>query len=520
MFALRFDRSGADSTFGDPAPEASRRLTWSEAAPLVVAVIAAAVLRLWHLDHQSLWFDELASLTTALVPPGEIPAEALRHDAFEPPLYFWLLHAFVHRFGSSEWALRLLSAAAGTLTVPLVWLLVRQVTREISIANAAALLLATHPLHIWYSQEARPYALVVCLGTGALVCVARAVRQGGLGPWAGFTILSAAAILTHATGVVYPLVGGIWALHACGARARGALAIAAAAVLVLTLPFLVMLTDAIRNAGGTGSAQRPFTGLELLYTLFTFVAGYSFGPPVREIQDLGWRVAVARHPAQTLVAGAVLLWLTLLLARARRSRLFEFAVLLAVPLSAAAAGSLLSTKAYNVRYVLPSLAGFLALAAVALAGLAPRARAAGLAVMLGLFLAADVQWFGASSYWKEDSRGAATCLARRLPTGSTVAVAPPYMRGLLEHYTPSSANLHFVAVTDLAVMKQNRHDALAISRLYHLPATQEDMVRAFQSQSGGPARVERLVGYQLYFAPPVTARATGSPCGLADLPSR
>jgi mannosyltransferase len=516
MFELRRDRTGAGPTFGNPALELTRELSWSGAVLLVFTVVIAAGLRLWHLDHQSLWIDELASLITALAPPADIPAQALRNDAFEPPLYFWLLHAVVHFVGSSEWALRLLSAVAGTLTVPLVWLLIREVTQQTAIANTAALLLATNPLHIWYSQEARPYALMVCLGTGALLCLSRALHRDGLGWWIGFAILSAAGTLTHVTGIVYPVVGGLWALYAGGVRARRHLAMAAAGVFALTLPFLVMLTSAVRNAGGTGSAQRPFTGLEVVYSLFTFVAGYSFGPPVREIQDLGWRVAIARHPVQTLVVGAMLLWLTFVVVRARRSRLFEFAALLTVPLSAAAMGSLLSTKAYSVRYVLPSLVGFLALTAVALASLAPRARAFGLAAILGLFLSADIQWWASSSYWKEDSRWAAGCLARQLPAGSTVAVAPPYMRALLEHYTPESADLHFVAVTNLAVMEQSRPDALALSRLYHLPVTRETLVSAFQIRSGGQAQVERLVGYQLYFAPRVTVSAIDSPCRLSD----
>jgi mannosyltransferase len=520
MLALRRDQAGADETFGDPAPKLSRELSWSEAALLVFAVITAAVLRLWHLGHQSLWFDEFASLITALASPADIPAQALRHDAFEPPLYFWLLHAVVHRAGSSEWALRLLSAVAGTLTVPLVWLLIREVTQRTPIATTAALLLATNPLHIWYSQEARPYALMVCLGSGALLCLSRALRRDGLGSWIGFTIFSAAAILTHVTGVVYPVVGGLWALHGGGVRARRHLAMAAAGVFVLTLPFLFMLANAVRYAEGTGSPQRSFTGLEVVYSLFTFVAGYSFGPPVREIQDLGWRAAITRHPAQTLVIGAMLLSLAFLVAHARRFRLFEFAVLLTVPLAAAAVGSLLSTKAYNVRYVLPSLVGFLALTAVALANLAPRARALGLAAVLGLFLWADVQWLVSPSYWKEDSRGAARCLARQLPAGSTVAVAPPYMRGLLEHYAPESADLHFVAVPNLAVMEQSRPDALALTRLYHLPVARENLVRAFHTQSGGQARVGRVVGYQLYFAPLVTIRATDSPCRLSGLVPR
>lgn len=501
----------------NPVAWAPQGLSSSSVLLPVLAVTIAAILRLWHLGYQSLWVDESASLTTALAPLTQIPAQALRNDAFEPPLYFWLLHGVVKAAGFSEWSLRSLSAIAGILTVPIIWLLVRDLTRVPLIAHTAALLLATNPLHIWYSQEARPYALLVLLGTSALLCVTRALRHEAMVWWLGFSALSALAILTHVTGVVFPVVGGLWALHARGTRVLRQLGLTAAGTFALILPFLIDLATAVRHAGGTGSPQRSLTGLEVPYSLFTFIGGYSFGPPVREIQDLGARAAIANHPIETALVFATLLWLTVQVLRVRLA-IFPLAAVLVVPLAAAVIGSLLTTKAYNVRYVLPGLVGFLGLIAVALGRLDRTAQRLGVAAMLGLFLWADAQWFFSPSYGKEDSRGAARCLVRRLPAGSTVAVAPPYMRYLLEHYTSQAAGLRFVGVVDSGELEHTRPAALAVSRLYHVPGMENELAGAFRRQAGGRSRSLQVVGYRLYLAPVSSSRAGDAACRLSSAP--
>jgi mannosyltransferase len=484
-----------------------------------LAVTIAAVLRLWHLGHQSLWVDEFAALSTALAPLTQIPAQALRNDAFEPPLYFWLLHGVIKAAGVSEWSLRSISAVAGILTVPIIWLLVRDLTGIPRMAHAAALLLAANPLHIWYSQEARPYALLVLLGFSALLCLTRALRGEPVGWWIGCSVLSALAILTHVTAVVFPVVGGLWALHARGARVFRQLALVAAGTFALILPFLIDLVAAVRHAGGTGSPQRPLTGLEVPYTFFTFLGGYSFGPPVREIQDWGWRAAVANHWIETALVIAALLWLTAQVFRVRLA-VFQLTVVLVVPLAAVVVGSLLTTKSYNVRYVLPALVGFVGLMAVALGQLSRPAHRLGLGAVLGLFLWADAQWFWSPPYGKDDSRGAARCLIGQLPPGSTVGVAPPYMRKLIEHYAPESAGLRFVGVADSGGLAEIRPAALAVTRLYYLPGLEKELAQAFRGQTRGRSRILQPVGYRLYFASASSNQASEASCQLAFADNR
>jgi len=482
--------------------------------PVVLPMLAfaiAAALRFLHLGHNSLWIDEFASLITARAPLPLIPESALRYDAFELPMYFWLLHGIVHGYGESEWALRFISAAGGALTVPVIWLLARDLSRSVWVANMTGLLLATNPLHLWYSQEARPYALMVFFGSIALLCLVRALERDAVVWWLGFSVFSALAVLLHVTGGVFLVVGCLWALQASGTAVHRRLALSALGVFVVTLPFLVILGRAVLHAGGTGSPTRPLTGLEVPYTLFTFVTGYSFGPPVRDLQDLGWQVAVARYPVQTALAGTLLFWLALLVARSLRRSMVPFGVLLTVPLLLMIAGSLITTKSYNVRYTVPALTGFLGIVALALEPLPARRRGLASATVLGLFLWADAQWYLSPDYWKDDSRAAAACLARQLSPGSTVAVAPNYMWSLLAHYSPESKRLRYVGVVDQRGLEAQLPGALAVTRAYDLPVAEPQLAQVFARLTGAQ-RVERVVGYRLYFI--------SSPGNLASCASR
>jgi 4-amino-4-deoxy-L-arabinose transferase-like glycosyltransferase len=68
-------------------------------------------------------------------------------------------------FGNGVFAIRLLSAVAGWLTIPFVYHIGRRFGKDVALVGAG--LLAVSPAHIWYSQEARMYSLLVLLMTAS-----------------------------------------------------------------------------------------------------------------------------------------------------------------------------------------------------------------------------------------------------------------------------------------------------------------------------------------------------------------
>jgi hypothetical protein len=79
-----------------------------------------------------------------------------------PPLYLVLLHCWTKVFGFSEFSMRVPSAICGLLTIPVMYILAKSLFGS-NVAILSSLLLSISPFHIWYSQEARSFTMLVLL---------------------------------------------------------------------------------------------------------------------------------------------------------------------------------------------------------------------------------------------------------------------------------------------------------------------------------------------------------------------
>ncbi len=127
--------------------------------PIVLLLLALA-LRFYGLETQSMWADEGGTLALAARTPDVILRDTLAD--VHPPLYYWILHAWMGLFGVNVAAARGLSAICGTLAVLATYQLARRWYGLLAgwVAGIAA---AISPLAIHYSQEARMYALAMLL---------------------------------------------------------------------------------------------------------------------------------------------------------------------------------------------------------------------------------------------------------------------------------------------------------------------------------------------------------------------
>ncbi len=160
-----------------------RRVPW-----LLLAIVALAAIVRWSvIDRDALWLDEgyswwdahqrLTALWT-LVPTCDP----------HPPLYFALLHPWIVLVGDGTVAMRALSTLFGVATVVVVHAAGRELDRargreadRFGIGVFAALLFALTPFQVYFSVEARPYALL-CFGAALLTLgclgLVPAVRAG------------------------------------------------------------------------------------------------------------------------------------------------------------------------------------------------------------------------------------------------------------------------------------------------------------------------------------------------------
>ena len=138
----------------------------------------AFALRTWSLTAQSLWRDEVDALIFATRPLADVLA-TFRQPGQNGPLFFLALRPWLAAAGHSEFALRFPSALAGTLAVPLIYLLMRRLVEDRRPALITALLMATAPYLVWYGQEAKMYAVLTVLAPASLLLTVEIARRGG-----------------------------------------------------------------------------------------------------------------------------------------------------------------------------------------------------------------------------------------------------------------------------------------------------------------------------------------------------
>ncbi|GGD22667.1 glycosyltransferase family 39 protein [Flavobacterium orientale] len=126
---------------------------------LVAILFIATILRLFHLNFQSLWLDEIftLSISNPELTSQEFFDEMHLREGF-PYLYFYILKVFYFIFGYSEWTARLVSALAGVGGVYAIYLMGKELINK-NTGLIAALLVAFNEYHIFISQDARPYTL-------------------------------------------------------------------------------------------------------------------------------------------------------------------------------------------------------------------------------------------------------------------------------------------------------------------------------------------------------------------------
>lgn len=155
--------------------------------------LIAYLLRVFHLDSQSIWWDEGISLHLATSSLRDILADRLNN--IHPPLYFILLKGWLGLVGVSPFTGRYLSALAAFLQVALVIAFTRTTARGVDYLSPkehrllklgvlpwiAGILIALSPLSVIYAQEIRVYAMLPLAFLAILFLTFRSLRQNRTG---------------------------------------------------------------------------------------------------------------------------------------------------------------------------------------------------------------------------------------------------------------------------------------------------------------------------------------------------
>jgi mannosyltransferase len=411
---------GAGSTRGAVGEWAATR---SRAFWIVAGLsLIAAVLRFATLGAQSLHHDEIVTVARILGGGFGEAMEAVGDSESAPPLYYALAWGWVQLAGGGELGVRALSAIAGVATVPVAYLLAAEL-RDRRTGVVAAALVAVNPMLLWYSQEARAYALFALLCAASAVYFVRALERGEGRDLTFWGVLSALALATHYFALFPVAVEATWLLVRRGrAAARGLWIVALAGLALAPLAAHQMA------AGHAEWIGRHALGHRIWESGATFLVG-----------ETGEIIARPETPLPALVPFALVI-AALLLVAARGSRAERRAA--AVPLALAGAAALLPValailspdRDYVLaRNLLPAVVPLLAAVAIGTALRGARRTGAAIAAALVAYLVGFSVWASASpALQRPDWESVAARLGQ--PTRPRALVSWTLGQASLRHY--------------------------------------------------------------------------------------
>ena len=358
-----------------------------------------------------------------------------------PYLYYLVAWVWANVAGDGEAALRSLSALFGVATVAAVWAAARELVSE-RAALVAGVLAALNPFLVWYSQEARAYALLALLCAVSFWLFARALaRPGDARALAWWALASALAIATHYFAA-FTVVPEAIALAVLIGRTR-AWTLACGFVGLVAVAHVPLVAQQRRGGGADWIGD-----LSLEHRVAEIPKRFAAGEFGNQLNYLFW-------PALACTALAlVILW--------RRSEEPERRGG-AIALAVGGAGLLIpiAFALVTLDYVFPrNLIGSLPVLLVALGAAltSPRARRAGVALSAALavlFAVALVRTATDGALQRDDWRGVRADLG---DGDRLIVVAPDTSARSLLFYTPRTLPLWDTAlpVDDIAVVELTR----------------------------------------------------------------
>ncbi|MGH7863639.1 MAG: glycosyltransferase family 39 protein [Candidatus Binataceae bacterium] len=380
-----------------------------------------AALRLHRLGAQSFWTDESLTAWISSTPWSVFIATVTQREA-NMSVYF-LLARWWMVLGDSEAFLRLPSALASIATVPLLYLLARQMFSE-RVAIGSAALVAVHSGALRYAQEARGYSMLVLLVVLSWIFLLRVMERPSFGNCVVYVVVSVLGVYTHFFGALGLLAQATALLAVRDERTpwRKLLGCAGAiAILLLPIAYFVISRDV--GQIGWAALMRRHALARTISALFGIAPGNYRTP-------MGLATLAAYTAALSLSAIA---WIRAAREWGREFLMYTLAWAgLTVPLLVAVGVSL--AKDVLIPRYLSECAPFAVMLVAAGVGYFDRRRAGAVAIaaLIGIGLFWDATYF--ASVRKDDWRGATAFVVANSKAGDALAIYHPLNLAGFEYY--------------------------------------------------------------------------------------
>ena len=156
---------------------------------------------MYGLNFQSLWYDELHTMVQA--DPGRSLQEFFRYSICcdqHPPLHYLLSRYSFEWLGYNAFVARLISVVAGTLGIYVVFLLGKELKNS-QVGLIASALTCVNYFHLYYSQEARSYAMLFLFSAMAFLYTTYLIKTPNFRHGVKWGIVNAVLLYTHYYGL-------------------------------------------------------------------------------------------------------------------------------------------------------------------------------------------------------------------------------------------------------------------------------------------------------------------------------
>ncbi|UCF78376.1 MAG: glycosyltransferase family 39 protein [Candidatus Eiseniibacteriota bacterium] len=407
---------------------------WAAVATLLAL---AATLRLYRLSAQSIWVDEMLTLSSSGITATLNPIDIF--DNLHGPLHSLILFLWTQVAGESEFVLRLPSVFFSVLSLVVIYRLILRLF-DARTALVALALLAISPLHVWYGQEARNYSLLLFFSALSFDSYLSLLSEPGRANFGKYVLFTFSALLCNMSAAFLVIVQDVFFFFSPRKLSFRDLLLVHVLLALLLLPWLKGMFERVEFHRLVRTEPYPesqflrgettFSPLAIPYTFYVFSVGYSLGPGLRELHESVGLAGISGH-LRTVVPAAACFSLAFLLGvfslRDRKRLLFLLLLWLAVPLVLVSLFAVKNFKPFNPRYALVALPAYIMIVVEGVRLRAPVVlRALLLAALLASMLVSLWNYYTVPAYWKDDFRGAAGVLNAEVTAGDVVFAAGTY----------------------------------------------------------------------------------------------
>ena len=162
---------------------------------LPAIILLGLLFRFYQIGDGLLTFNEVAEVSIASFELSKI-VYAIKAMVHAPPLYHFLLHFWMY-LGNNEFTIRMLSLITGTLAIPAIYFLAKELYDD-KVGLISAFLMGIVPIQVHFSQIARHYSLLILLTIISIYYFVRVLKdQTNTSMWIGYLFFTFLCMYTH-----------------------------------------------------------------------------------------------------------------------------------------------------------------------------------------------------------------------------------------------------------------------------------------------------------------------------------